>query len=106
MRAMDRVSLNEVERANSLLDVVAEHGIELVELAPWLRAGRCPLCREPVGLSFLVFVRDRRFECTVCRFGGDVIGLTVWLEQLGFMCAVARLCRRAGLDFDELFPEE
>jgi DNA primase len=105
MRVVDRESLREVVRANPLLDVAAEHGVDLVELGPGLRAGRCPLCAAPVGRSLLVFVEDRRFRCLVCKHGGNVVGLVMGLENLPYLAAVRRLAERAGLDFDELFPE-
>jgi len=91
-------TLDEVRRANDILDVVSPY----VQLRQ--RGGRywglCPFHREK-SPSFTVRTDMQTFYCFGCAAGGNVFGFVQRYENLGFVDAVKRLAERARITLPE-----
>jgi len=90
----DYATINQVQQANDIVDVVSEHvslkkkGREMV--------GVCPF-HEDHRPSMNVSPTKQIFKCFACGVGGDVLKFVQMRENLTFPQAVERLAERAGI---------
>ena len=90
----DQTVVNQVQQANDIVDVVAEHvalkrkGREMV--------GVCPF-HDDHRPSFNVSPVKQIFKCFACGVGGDVFKFVQMRENLSFVQAIERLAERAGI---------
>lgn len=102
MRLVRPGDIARIVDANAIEQVAAERGIELRPLGHTLLVGRCPFELEAVGRSLLVEPHRARFRCLTCWARGNVLGLVMLLDGVGFLAALEQLAARAGIDLDEL----
>ncbi len=90
----DQATINRVQQANDIVDVIAEHvslsrkGREMVGLCPFHDDHRPSMCVNPV---------KQIFKCFACGAGGGVLTFVQMRENLTFPQAVERLAERAGI---------
>jgi len=90
----DQAVVNQVQQANDITDVVAEHvslkkkGREMVGLCPF---------HQDHSPSMNVSPAKQIFKCFACGAGGDVFKFVQMREGLTFPQAIERLAERAGI---------
>ncbi len=90
----DQAVVNQVQQANDIVDVVAEHvslkkkGREMVGLCPFHQDHRPSMNVSP---------SKQIFKCFACGAGGDVFKFVQMREGLTFPQAIERLADRAGI---------
>jgi len=94
MPVFDKATINQVQQASDIVDVIAEHvsltrkGKEMVGLCPFHDDHRPSLCVNP----------DKQiFKCFSCGAGGSVFTFVQMRENLSFPQAIKRLAERAGI---------
>ena len=97
--SVSREAIDEIKRRNDLVEVVAEHGIELTRRGRG-HFGLCPFHEEKAA-SFAVSRESGLFHCFGCGVGGDVIGFVVRKDGLTFRDALRTLAERAGVGLEE-----
>jgi DNA primase len=101
---VSREGIEEIKRRNDLVEVVAEHGIELRKRGRTL-FGLCPFHEERTG-SFAVSRESGLFHCFGCGVGGDVLGFVVRFDRVSFPEALRRLAVRAGFSLDAVMERQ
>ena len=98
----DQSTVNQVQQANDIADVISEH----VSLAKKGRemVGLCPF-HEDHRPSLYVNVVKQIFKCFACGAGGDVFKFVQMRENLTFPQAIERLAERAGIKLKRLKTE-
>ncbi len=92
-----------VERLKERCDlaaVITERGVKLQKKGKGLVA-RCPFHEEKTA-SFTVTPSERLFHCFGCGAAGDVVKFVTLFDKVKFPEAVRILCRRAGLDENDV----
>ena len=95
----DYATINQVQQANDIVDVVSEHvslkkkGREMVGLCPF---------HEDHRPSMNVSPTKQIFKCFACGVGGDVLKFVQMRENLTFPQAVERLAERAGIQLKQV----
>jgi len=93
----DYATINRVQQANDIVDVVSEHvslkkkGREMVGLCPFHEDHKPSMNVSPV---------KQIFKCFACGAGGDVLKFVQMRENLTFPQAVERLAERAGIQLE------
>lgn len=96
--AFDQATINRVQQANDIVDVVGEHvglkskGREMVGMCPFHDDHRPSLYVNPT---------KQIFKCFACGAGGGVFTFVQMRENLSFPQAVKRLAERAGVKLPE-----
>ena len=90
----DRATINQVQQANDIVDVISEHvglkkkGREMVGLCPF---------HDDHRPSLNVNVAKQIFKCFACGAGGSVFTFVQMRENLTFPQVIERLAERAGI---------
>ncbi len=90
----DQATINQVQQANDIVDVVSEHvnlrrkGREMVGLCPF---------HDDHAPSLCVNSDKQIFKCFACGAGGSVLTFVKMRENLTFPQAIERLAERAGI---------
>jgi len=90
----DRATVNQVQQANDIVDVVSEHvslkkkGREMVGLCPF---------HDDHRPSLYVNADKQIFKCFACGAGGSIFTFVQMRENLTFPQAIERLAERAGI---------
>ena len=96
---VSREGIEEIKRRNDLVEVVAEHGIELRRRGR-THFGLCPFHEERTA-SFAVSREAGLWHCFGFGAAGDVIGFVVRFDHVSVPEAMRRLAERAGIALDE-----
>ena len=97
----DQATVNQVQQANDIVDVVSEHvslkrkGREMVGLCPF---------HDDHRPSMNVNGAKQIFKCFACGAGGDVFKFVQMRENLTFPQAIERLAERVGIKIRKLKP--
>ncbi len=94
MPGFDHSTVEKVQQANSITDVVAEY-VSLAKKGKEM-VGVCPF-HEDHRPSMYVSDAKQIFKCFACGAGGDVIKFVQMRENLSFKQAIERLADRAGI---------
>ena len=90
--------LDQVRRANDIVDVIGSHLPDLKRAGSGFKA-LCPFHKEKTP-SFNVSPQRQLFKCFGCGAGGDVIKFVMLWDRLEFPEAVERLAQRAGIPLE------
>ena len=93
-----------VKERVSIKDIVGET-VRLEERGPGDYWGCCPFHEEDTA-SFHVRESERLYKCFGCGEGGDVIAFVEKTRGLEFRDALAFLADRAGIQLEQLTPEQ
>lgn len=94
MPGFDYSTVEKVQQANSIVDVVSEY-VSLAKKGKEM-VGICPF-HEDHRPSMYVNDVKQIFKCFACGAGGDVIKFVQLREHLSFKQAIERLAERAGI---------
>jgi len=94
MPGFDHSTVERVQQANNITDVVAEY-VTLAKKGKEM-VGVCPF-HEDHRPSMYVSDVKQIFKCFACGAGGDVIKFVQMRENLSFKQAIERLAERAGI---------
>lgn len=94
MPGFDHSTVERVQQANSITDVVSEY-VTLAKKGKEM-VGICPF-HEDHRPSMYVSDAKQIFKCFACGAGGDVIKFVQMRENLSFKQAIDRLAERAGM---------
>ena len=95
---MPKISSKTIDAVNEMTDIVSlvENYTRLERRgANWW--GRCPFHNEKTP-SFSVVPDKKMYYCFGCHKGGGIINFLMEIEDIGFMEAVEKLAKQAGID--------
>ncbi|MHC4620092.1 MAG: DNA primase [Planctomycetota bacterium] len=92
--AFDKATINQVQQANDIVDVISEH-VSLTKKGREM-VGLCPF-HDDHRPSMFVNPSKQIFKCFACGAGGSVFTFVQMRETLSFPQTIQRLAERAGI---------
>lgn len=100
MAIFDQPTINQVQQANDIVDVISEH-VSLKRKGREM-AGVCPF-HDDHRPSMYVNAEKQIFKCFACGAGGSVFTFVQMRENLSFPQAIERLAQRAGIKLEKKY---